>query len=99
MAAIVVNPFHDVFTRMGFNPATRDVLIEQGYETMAMFAGLDDEQIREMIRTMTRRFQDNPNVQCCIQDACCQQSQSCCVLDSGAYPAGFPIVTRYDSSR
>jgi hypothetical protein len=61
-AVILANPFHDVFTRMGFNPATRDVLIEEGYETMEMLAGLDDEQIREMTRTMIRRFQNNPNV-------------------------------------
>jgi hypothetical protein len=62
MAAVVANAFHDVFTRMGFNPATRDVLIDEGYDTMEMFAGLDDEQIREMIRAMDRRFQNNPAV-------------------------------------
>lgn len=62
MAALVANPFHDMFDRMGFNPATRDVLIEEGYATLEMLAGLDDEQIKEMTRDMSRRLPNNPDV-------------------------------------
>ena len=54
--------FNALFTRMGFNDVTRDVLVEEGYATMAMFADLDDDQIKELVRALTRRHQANPAV-------------------------------------
>jgi hypothetical protein len=47
--------FHDLFARMGFNPATRTIVVEEGYDTMESLADLDDTGIDQMIRHMQRR--------------------------------------------